>query len=424
MIQDDEREPKQHTPKWLLKSRQNPYRNAMTQKFDILSQALDILSTLIAFDTTSRHSNLALIEWVEDYLKSHNVPSHRVPNADGNKANLFASIGASDNPSQTKGGVILSGHSDVVPVDGQDWHTNPFALIRGKHNDQDALFARGTCDMKGFIALALAAVPRFKSCAKPVHLAISYDEEVGCQGAPEMIARMAKNIAAPRAAIIGEPSMMKVINGHKGISVYEVEVIGHEAHSSLTHLGISANMVAVELMHDLAELARKLWENADPNSPFVPPHATLTIGEIHGGTAANILARQCRFIFDLRCPPGQNADEILAAFKDKIAILSAQLSAAFDGASITMKRHSNAPALAPSAGVDIENFVRALTGDNGDSGVVSYATEGGQFAAAGFPTVICGPGSIEQAHQPNEYILMSEMEKGAAFMMRLADALG
>ncbi len=390
---------------------------------NILTSALDILKTLIAFDTTSRHSNLELIKWVEDYLSSHGVTSTRVPNESGDKANLFASIGASDNPSQVEGGVILSGHSDVVPIDGQDWRTDPFVLTAGRHDGADALFGRGTCDMKGFIALALASVPYFKVNQTPVHLAISYDEEVGCKGAPDMIARMAKNIAAPRAAIIGEPSMMKVVNGHKGIAVYEVEVIGHEAHSSMTHLGISANMVAVELMHDLAELARKLWENADPESPFIPPHATLTIGEIHGGTAANILARQCKFIFDLRCPPGQDAEEVIAPFKAKIAALSHELSNTFDGAGITINRHSNAPAMPPKAGQDVEEFVRQLTGENTPSGVVSYATEGGQFASAGFPSVICGPGSIEQAHQPNEYILLSEMEKGAAFMQRLAQKL-
>lgn len=389
----------------------------------MLSSALKILETLVAFDTTSRLSNLALIEWVEAYLSSHGIASHRVPNASGNKANLFASIGSADNPSLVADGVILSGHSDVVPVDGQDWHTDPFILTAGKHDGADALFARGTCDMKGFIALALAAAPMFKHGSKPVHLAISYDEEIGCQGAPDMIARMAKHIAPPRAAIIGEPSMMKVVNGHKGISLYEVEVIGHEAHSSLTHLGVSANMVAVELMHDLAELARTLWENGDPNSPFVPPHATLTIGEIHGGTASNILARQCKFIFDLRCPPGQDADEIIAPFRAKCEAISKELSAAFNGAAITMSRHSNAPALSPNASLNVENFVRQLTGENTQSGVVSYATEGGQFAAAGFPTVICGPGSIEQAHQPNEYILLSEMEKASLFMQRLADAL-
>lgn len=387
---------------------------------NILSSALEILATLIAFDTTSRHSNLALIEWTEAYLSSHGVASHRVPNASGNKANLFASIGEA---ASVEGGVILSGHSDVVPVDGQNWHSDPFALTRGTHDGADILLGRGTCDMKGFIALALAAVPIFKNNSKPVHLAISYDEEVGCKGAPDMIARMAQNIAPPRAAIIGEPSMMKVVNGHKGISLYEVEIIGHEAHSSLTHLGISANMVAVELMHDLAELARHLWENADPKSPFIPPHATLTIGEIHGGTASNILARQCKFIFDLRCPPGQDAEQIIAPFRSKCAAISQELSAAFEGAGITISRHSNAPALSPNASQDVENFVRQLTGENTKSGLVSYATEGGQFAAAGFPTVICGPGSIEQAHQPNEYILLSELEKGAAFMQRLAEAL-
>ena len=267
--------------------------------------AFEILETLIGFDTTSRNSNLELIAWVEDYLQQHKVASTRVVNTDGSKANLYATVGPN-----VEGGIILSGHSDVVPVDGQDWSSDPFVVEqRG-----DKYYGRGTCDMKGFIALALAAVPLFKDGARPVHLAFSYDEEVGCLGAPDMIAEIAKNLPKPALAIIGEPTMMKVVTGHKGITVHEVEVLGHEAHSSLTHLGVSANMVAADLMHDLTELSRELWENADPDSPFVPPHATLTIGTMQGGTAANILARRAHFVFDLRCPPSDDPDQILAPF--------------------------------------------------------------------------------------------------------------
>ncbi len=380
----------------------------------LYQQAIAIFEELIAFDTTSRSSNLDMIEWIEGYLRGFDIISHRISNTDKSKANLYATIGP-----DVESGVILSGHSDVVPVDGQDWSTDPWTLV-----EENGLFrGRGTCDMKGFIALALAAVPLFKTGSKPVHLAISYDEEIGCLGAPAMIAEIAEKLPSPALAIIGEPSMMKVINGHKGITVHEVEIFGHEAHSSLTHLGLSANMIAVELMHDLAELARDLFERADPDSPFVPPHATLTIGEINGGTAANILARHCRFIFDLRCPPGEDAELILADFKAKCAALDNEMKSAFPDTGVAVKQLSSAPPLSPQADGDTEAFVRALTGDNSPAGVVAYAAEAGQFQQAGFPSVICGPGSIEQAHQPDEYIAVEQMQRGAVFMERLAEAL-
>ncbi len=381
---------------------------------NLLPAARDILARLIAFDTTSRNSNLDLIVWVEDYLAGHGVASTRVVNADASKANLYASVGPN-----VEGGIILSGHSDVVPVDGQDWLSDPWTMTERS----GLLHGRGTCDMKGFIALALAAVPLFKNGSKPVHLALSYDEEVGCLGAPAMIEEMAAKLPKPALAIIGEPTMMKVISGHKGITVHEVEVLGHEAHSSLTHLGLSANMVAIELMHDLAELARELWENADPASPFIPPHATLTIGKMQGGTAPNILARRAHFIFDLRCPPDVDPEVVLAPFKAKVAALHKEMSQAFPEAGMTITRLSNAPPMAPAGSQEAADFVRRLTGDNGPSGVVSYAAEAGQFQQAGFATVICGPGSIEQAHQPNEYLAVEQFERGADFMVRLAEAL-
>lgn len=380
----------------------------------LLPAARDILATLIGFDTTSRNSNLELIAWVEEYLSQHGVASTRVVNADASKANLYATVGP-----VREGGIILSGHSDVVPVDGQDWQSNPWTV----DERNGLLHGRGTCDMKGFIALALAAVPLFKNGTKPVHLAFSYDEEVGCLGAPAMIAEMAAKLPKPALAIIGEPTMMKVVTGHKGITVHEVEVLGHEAHSSLPHIGLSANMVAVELMHDLAVLARTLWEQGDPDSPFVPPHATLTIGKMAGGTAPNILARRARFVFDLRCPPDVDPETVLAPFKAKIAALDSEMQQAFPEAGVTITRLSNAPPMAPSGSQQAEDFVRRLTGDYGPAGVVSYAAEAGQFQQAGFATVICGPGSIEQAHQPDEYLALDQFERGADFMIRLAEAL-
>ncbi|WJY18850.1 acetylornithine deacetylase [Alteriqipengyuania flavescens] len=373
-----------------------------------------ILETLVAFDTTSHRSNLALIEWVEAYLADHGVASVRMPDDSGLKANLFATCGPA-----VEGGVILSGHSDVVPVAGQDWTSDPWVVREA----DGRLYGRGTSDMKAFIALALAWVPKFVSASRPVHLAISYDEEVGCAGAPAMIARMAKTIPAPRCAIVGEPSLMRVVTGHKGIAVHEVTVRGHEAHSSLVDQGLSANMVAVRLMAQLADLAEELERRADAGNGFDPPQATLTIGEMEGGTAANILAGHARFVFDLRCPPNEDAAAILAPFRRTCEGMDAQMKARFPGTGVRLERRSGTCAMTPEGSDDAVAFVRALTGENAPPLQVSYAAEGGQFQQAGFPTVICGPGSIEQAHQPDEWIALSQLEAGARFMDRLAEAL-
>ena len=379
-----------------------------------LATARSILDTLIAFDTTSHLTNLALIEWVEDYLNGHGVASERVASEDGSKANLFATCGPG-----VPGGVILSGHSDVVPVAGQDWSSDPFTMREA----DGRLYGRGTSDMKGFIALALAFVPRFVAGSHPVHLAISYDEEVGCKGAPAMIARMAETITPPRVAIVGEPSSMRIVTGHKGIAVYEVRVRGHEAHSSLVDHGIPANMVAIRLMGELADLADRLRAEADPHSDFDPPYATLTVGTMRGGTATNILAGHATFAFDLRCPPGLDPDEIVAPFVARCAAMDDQMRVAFPGTGVVIEKHASTVPMTPQGSEEAVAFVRALTGENAAPAAVSYATEGGQFQQAGFPTLICGPGSIEQAHQPDEWIALSQMEEGARFMARLAEAL-
>ncbi len=380
---------------------------------DLTARATAILADLIAFDTTSRGSNLALIGYVEALLARRGIESRRVANEDGSKANLYATAGP-----MVAGGIVLSGHTDVVPVDGQAWSSDPFTLTgRG-----DRLYGRGTCDMKGFLALSLAAVETDVPLVRPIHLAFSYDEEVGCLGAPSMIAELVRVLPPVAAVIVGEPTDMVVVSGHKGISTWTVTVTGHEAHSSLTHLGLSANMVAAELMHRLVELAGQLEAVADPHSLFCPRHATLTIGQMAGGTAVNILARECSFVFDLRTPPGQDPDTIVAPFLAACAEADAAARARFAQAGVVVRRRSRTPSFAPEPDGAAERIARGLAGDNGPARVVAYAAEAGQFQGAGFSTIICGPGSIEQAHQADEYIETAQMARGAAFMQRLIAA--
>ena len=382
----------------------------------LAARSLDILARLVAFDTTSRGSNLALIEYVEAELGRLGVKGRRVPNAEGDKSNLFASIGP-----DVEGGVVLSGHTDVVPVDGQAWSSDPFALTRRG----DRLYGRGACDMKGFLALALAAAPAFAAAGlkRPVHLAFSYDEEVGCLGAPAMIEAIARELPRPRAVIVGEPTNMEAVRAHKGICTHKVTVTGREAHSSLTHLGVSAIMAAVRLMGRLSDLAERLERDADPSSPFMPKGASLTIGLVNGGTALNILARECWFMFDLRTPPGLDPQEILADFYEACAATDEALKVRAPEAGVRVERRSLTPPLAPEDDGEAERLARLLAGDNGPGRVASYAAEAGQFQGAGFSTVICGPGSIDQAHQPDEYVEVAQMQRGAQFMGRLVEAM-
>jgi acetylornithine deacetylase len=382
----------------------------------LAARSLSILERLVAFDTTSRGSNLPLIEYVEGELAALGVTGRRVPNAAGDKTNLFASLGPA-----VEGGVVLSGHTDVVPVDGQPWTSDPFVLTRRG----ERLYGRGTCDMKGFLALALAAAPELAKAplARPVHLAFSYDEEIGCLGAPAMIEAIARELPRPAAVIVGEPTNMEAVRGHKGIAAFKVTVTGREAHSSLTHLGVSAVMAAVKLMDLLTKLSERLEREADPASPFLPKGATLTIGQVNGGTAVNILARECVFWFDLRTPPGVDTEALLAPFLAEAKALDAALKARAPETGVRVDRRSLTPPLAPETGGEAERLARVLAGDNGPGRVVSYAAEAGQFQGAGFSTVICGPGSIDQAHQPDEYVEIAQMQRGAQFMARLVEAM-
>lgn len=377
------------------------------------AETLAILERLIGFDTTSRHSNLKLIEWVEDFLAARGIASHRVANADGTKANLYALIGP-----DVAGGVALSGHTDVVPVDGQPWTSDPWTLT----TREGKLYGRGVADMKSFLALALAHVEAMRAAPlkRPIVLAFSYDEEVGCLGAPAMIARLGE-LPPLGAVIVGEPTLMQVLSGHKGIRTYIVEVTGREAHSSQIFQGVSAVMEALKLMQLVAEMAAE-QSHDDPASPFEPAGATMTVGMVEGGTATNILARRCTFLWDLRWPPGFDPDVIETRFRAAAAKLEAEMRARAPEASIRVTRRSDTPAFALDPSSRAEALARAITGDNAVR-AAAYAAEAGLFQGAGLPAVICGPGSIAQAHQPDEWIELSQIEEGAGFMRKLIEKM-
>jgi acetylornithine deacetylase len=372
----------------------------------------EMLARLVAFPTVSTRSNLDLVGFVEDYLAAHGVASFRDPDATGEKASLVALVGPA-----VEGGVVLSGHTDVVPVEGQSWSSDPFTLAAR----DGRLFGRGTCDMKGFLACALAAVPAMQATGlrRPIVLALSRDEEIGCIGAPPMIDRMLARLPRPEAVIVGEPSEMRVVTGQKGSWGFRARVRGHEVHSSLLPSGVSAVMEAASMID---WMRRTMEENAraTPPNDFDPPFTTIHVGLIAGGTANNITARDCTFSGEVRALP----DESVAGWRERILAEAARRSAAMQAVhphtGIAFETRMDLPGFAASG--PAEALARALTGDNGRH-VVSYQTEAGQFQDRGLSTVICGPGSIAQAHQPDEFITQAELKAGSAFVHRLIDRL-
>jgi acetylornithine deacetylase len=376
---------------------------------------VEILERLVAFATVSRDSNLPLIDWVRNFLADHGITSHLVHDATGRKADLFASIGP-----EVAGGLVFSGHTDVVPIDGQGWASDPFELApRGSR-----LYARGACDMKGFIAAALSRVPSLQASklSRPVHLMFSYDEEVGCLGAPAMIAAASDTIPKPAVVIVGEPTSMKVANEHKGICSSRTRVTGIEAHSSLTHQGVSAVTLAAELVVHLNEIARKLAGTTPARRAqrFSPPHTTVSVNLIHGGTALNILAAACEFGWDVRALPGETARPVLEALAQFSATRLAELEEEGKRCSISTEILADVPPLVADGGA-AEVLARTAAGETGDSVTVPFATEGGQFQRAGWSAVVCGPGSIEQAHKPDEFIERSELQACEAFLDRAVE---
>jgi acetylornithine deacetylase len=371
----------------------------------------ELLARLVAFDTTSHKTNTPLIRFVEDYLVQHGVTPQLVPTPDGHKASLFATIGPQGVP-----GVALSGHTDVVPVVGQAWDTDPFTVVArdGK------LYGRGTSDMKGYLACVLAAVPDFvsRNLKTPVHLAFSYDEEVGCLGVRPMIAEFAARLPRPRMVIVGEPTSMRVVDAHKGPVRWQVDIAGRAAHSSMAHLGANAIAAAGALLGELRRIEDDL-KRLPPDHRFEPPYPTLQVTLIEGGNATNIVPVSCRFSFDIRVTPGLDPAAIEQRLRNfaEAEVLPAMRDVAPEAA-IVIAQANNVPPFQADASSEAVALALQLSGQN-QTYAVSYATEAGLFQSAGSPSVVCGPGDIAQAHTANEWIAASELEACMGFLDRL-----
>jgi acetylornithine deacetylase len=371
-----------------------------------------MLGQLIGFDTISTKSNLALIDWVANYLDGHGIKSRLTYDPGKDKANLFATIGP-----EIPGGVVLSGHTDVVPVEGQAWTSDPFKLVErdGK------FFGRGTCDMKGFIALAVARAAAFKRQARrvPIHYAFSFDEEVTCAGVRHLLTDLPTDERRPRLAIIGEPTLMSVANAHKGATILTTRITGLEGHSSNPEKGVNAIMAGVEILSLIGQMAAERKANPVPNSPFDPAYTTFNVGEIQGGAAHNIVARDCRIVWQYRLIPGDHGHDIQERLDRFVeGELLPCMRQIHPGATVVTEREFDLPGLQPEPDGAAEALVRELTGANGST-VVSFGTEAGLFQQAGMSAVVCGPGSIDQAHKPDEFISFDQYAQGGQFLDRL-----
>ncbi|WP_238369251.1 acetylornithine deacetylase [Heliomarina baculiformis] len=377
----------------------------------------ELMQKLISFPTISRDSNLPLIDWVEEYLASHGIEAHRFPHPDEPKAALFAHVGPWE-----EGAVILSGHTDVVPIDGQAWDSDPFEVVEkdGKY------FGRGTCDMKGFDAMAIWALVEAhrQGVKRPLQIALSYDEEVGCTGATPLIEAMQPVVPRGNAVIVGEPSMMQAVTGHKGGQGFTVHVKGFEVHSSLLPYGVSAIMEAARII-DWVNDTNTANQDAPPTDQaamFHPPFTTLHVGNITGGTARNITAKDCWFDIEMRVLPNEDKAVWKQHFIDHVRKVEAAMQAKQPETEVVLEPLFDVPGLRPEENGLAEEFVRSITGDNATH-VVSYGTEAGHFQNAGYSSVICGPGDIAQAHQPNEFITIEQFNAGHDFMKRLVARL-
>jgi acetylornithine deacetylase len=380
---------------------------------DLLPAALAILDRLVAFDTVSRNSNLPLVDYVRGYLDGHGIAHVVLPSPDGTKANIFVTIGPADRP-----GIVLSGHTDVVPVDGQDWTRDPFALTR----EGERLYGRGTTDMKGYVACMLAVAPVLQKAGlpAPVHLAISYDEEVGCFGVHGIVAHMHSIGLHPRAALIGEPSRLGIVNGHKGSSGLLTRIGGLSGHSSRPDRGVNAIFHAADLLVWLRARGVALAAAPDSIGVFEPPYSTVSAGVISGGSARNAIAGDCRIEWDIRATHAGATDAILAGLEAFVATtLLPAMQAGHAESFVHTEQIYDVPPLVPDPGCAAEALAKTLTGAN-SVGTVAYASEAGVFQAAGIPSVICGPGDIAQAHTADEWIEVGQLAACLAVLQRLA----
>lgn len=377
-------------------------------------KTIDVLTKLVAFNTEPSRSNLELLDWVESYLATYGVTAKRVYNEDCTKANLYATVGP-----MVEGGVVLSGHTDVVPIDGQVWDTPAFEVTI----KDGRAYGRGTCDMKGFVAATLAALPDMMAAdlQRPIHFAFTYDEELGCIGAPSLVAELVQELPPIDAVVVGEPTNMRVIESHKGMMAGHVEIIGRDAHSSMPQLGVDANLAAHQWMTDIIAATEAFKTRAQDDSPFAPPFSTINIGTLQGGAATNIVAGTCTIGWSARVMDHDDPAQIIAELQSATDRIDAQLKSADEACGATLSIATQVPALRPDVPPVAADMARAFTGDNQRNKVVSFATEGGQFQDGGYSAVVCGPGSIEQAHKPNEFIDLSELDACDAFLHKVIE---
>jgi acetylornithine deacetylase len=374
--------------------------------------SVGLLRTLVGFDTTSRESNLQLIEFVRDYLAGFDVPCELIYNAERSKANLFATIGPAKHP-----GIVLSGHTDVVPVDGQPWTVAPFEL--SEHDGK--LFGRGTADMKGYIACVLALVPALVAAElrMPVHIALSYDEEVGCLGVRSLLAELEQRPVKPLLCIIGEPTELKPVLGHKGKLAMRCDVHGHPCHSAYAPLGVNAIEYAAELIGELGRIGQQLKAPEHHDERFDPPYSTVQTGVISGGKALNIVPADCRFDFEIRALPSQDPTQVaqqLQAYAEQQVL--PRMRAVSEHSAIRFSELSAYPGLATDAQSQAAELIAAFCGSR-EFTTVAFGTEGGLFDAAGIPTVVCGPGSMDQGHKPDEFVSRAQLDACDAMLQRM-----
>ena len=383
---------------------------------DALENAVEILERLVSFESISGRPTHGIVGYVQEYLSSHGIEATLSYDDARERANVFATIGP-----QIDGGVVLNGHIDVVPVEGQQWSSDPFTLTR----KGDRLFGRGSVDMKGFLACVLASVPKFKAANlnRPIHIAFSYDEETGGYGMPVLLNSMAMNPYRPEVVIIGEPTQMQIVTGHKGGYEMRTEITGFATHSCDPTKGVNAISVAAKLIAKIEEIGVQRATNPAPNSPYTPPYPTFNVGTIEGGAARNATAGWCYFNWEYRQMPGENGADTIAEIEAYAnnELLPA-MKAVNSSADIQFITEVAVPALDDRNAEQAASFVSAVTGLN-SRGVVSFGTDGGYFSDADYSTVIFGPGNIDRAHQADEYIEMDELAQGLDFLSKVATRL-